>query len=46
MKRENGLYYVKFLGVWFLAGKDLHSAYIYRGRLENVLYQGGFSITL
>lgn len=36
MKRENGLFYVKFMGVWFIAGTDVHSAIEYYMRLLEV----------
>lgn len=34
MKRVNGLWYVKFSGVWLIAGKDIHSAIQYSERLQ------------
>ena len=34
MKRENGLFYIKYMGVWFIAGTDVHSAIIYLKRIK------------
>jgi hypothetical protein len=36
MKRERGLFYVKYLGVWFIAGKDIHSAIEYFKRIRGI----------
>ena len=29
MKRVSGLWYIKHMGIWFLAGKDIESAFFY-----------------
>lgn len=35
MKRENGIFYVKYIGVWFIAGNNIHSAIEYYKRINN-----------
>lgn len=34
MKREHGLWYVKYCGVWMVAGKDIGEALHYKVRVD------------
>lgn len=36
MKRVNKLWYVKFEGVWFVAGKTIEEAFYYFNRLGGI----------
>jgi len=36
MKRENGVFYVKYLGIWLPAGCALHSAMEYLARIKEI----------